>query len=480
MRVVVVGGGPGGLMTARLIEQKTSGETEVVLLEASGRIGGKLHTQPFSRRPVRYESGIAECYDYEAFGPDPLKQLVRTLGLTPVPTHGHTVVVDGVAVRHAADLGRAFGAAAQADVDAFHQRATATWMPRHWAQPAATRPSHPWAQQSWAASIDRVRDPAAHRYLRTLMHSDLASEPHLVDGETGLRNYLKSVDGYGAQYTIAGGMGRLAQRLAASLTRTTIHLHAPVERISGCDADGYHVAGPQHDFSCDAVVVALPYPCLRTIRWGSPRLQRAIDIHWSAFDHPAHYVRVALLFERPFWRPAWPATDSWMMLDAFGGCCLYDETPADQGESAPGVLNCLLAGADALALSNLADDELVARVLAALPRAWTADGMIESRVHRWVGSLSARPGGVPRRDVTLRHCPEPVAHSQLVMVGDHLLDATLNGVLQSAEMASDRIQSACGQSAGRTWQAGDPARAAAPLSRSQSARLPRSLQGAQP
>ena len=47
-------------------------------------------------------------------------------------------------------------------------------------------------------------------------------------------------------------------------------------------------------------------------------------------------------------------TGSWVMLDAFGGCCVYDES-LSHGADRYGVLGWLLAGADALSLCN-ADD----------------------------------------------------------------------------------------------------------------------------
>ena len=49
----------------------------ITLLEASGRLGGKLQTRRFDSAPVMYEAGVAECYDYETLGHDPLRQLVE-------------------------------------------------------------------------------------------------------------------------------------------------------------------------------------------------------------------------------------------------------------------------------------------------------------------------------------------------------------------------------------------------------------------
>ena len=43
------------------------------------------------------------------------------------------------------------------------------------------------------------------------------------------------------------------------------------------------------------------------------------------------------------------------------------------------------------------------------------------------------------RDPFSAHQPEPAEHPGLVVVGDYLFDSTLNGVLRSAQIASELI-----------------------------------------
>ncbi len=278
------------------------------------------------------------------------------------------------------------------------------------------------------------------RYLKISAHSDLATEPHLTNGLVGLRNFLKQVPGYGAQYTIEGGMEMLPRRLAARMTATDVRLNAPVVGVWRQDEGAYAVdvrrGGRVLTEEFDAVVVALPYHLLRTIEWRGDRLRRAITRHVAHYDRPGHYLRISILFDEPFWRPT--ITGSWLMLDAFGGCCVYDERSG--GDTAHGVLGWLIAGADALALCNADDETLVARAIESLPDALRAQArprVIEGKVHRWAGALSGTPGGFPLRDARAAHQPEPVDHDRLVMVGDYLFDSTLNGVLRSAEIATD-------------------------------------------
>ena len=193
---------------------------------------------------------------------------------------------------------------------------------------------HPWASRTCADILEEVPDPIARRYLKITAHSDMATEPHLTSGLIGLRNFLKSEPVYGAQYSIDGGMEMLPRRLAASLMRTAVELDAPVVRVSS-SRDGRYIVTTsrarrlvQREF--DAVVLALPYNRLQEIEWVGERLRRAMARHVAYYDHPGHYLRISILFDRRFWRHL--RAGSWVMLDAFGGCCVYDESPSqDRG-----------------------------------------------------------------------------------------------------------------------------------------------------
>jgi SAM-dependent methyltransferase len=128
------------------------------------------------------------------------------------------------------------------------------------------------------------------------------------------------------------------------------------------------------------------------------------------------------------------------MSEAFGGCCVYNEgSRHDVGKH--GVLNWLIAGSDALAFANLGEQELIDAALKSLPpslgdaRAY----FMEGKVHRWLSSVNALPGGLPARDVMTNHRPEPKQHPGLVVVGDYLFDSTLNGLLDSSDAATDII-----------------------------------------
>jgi hypothetical protein len=162
--------------------------------------------------------------------------------------------------------------------------------------------------------------------------------------------------------------------------------------------------------------------------------------HVAHYDRPGHYLRISILFDQPFWRRR--IAGSWLTLEAFGGCCVYDEQGG--GARGPGVLGWLIAGRDALALCNDSDESIVARAIESLPDSLRCEAhrlALESRVHRWAGSVSAVPGGVPSRSIRAAHQPEPIEHGRLAVVGDYLFDSTLNGVLRSADIATGLVLS---------------------------------------
>jgi hypothetical protein len=75
------------------------------------------------------------------------------------------------------------------------------------------------------------------------------------------------------------------------------------------------------------------------------------------------------------------------MIDAFGGCCIYDESSRET-EGDYGSLGWLLAGEEALTLSNLNDSQLTELVLENLP-ACLQHGrslVLESQVHSYAGA----------------------------------------------------------------------------------------------
>lgn len=440
--VAIIGGGPGGLLAAYFLTQKCPKDCDITVFEASGRLGGKVLSQHFTEVPVPYEAGVAELYDYSALGPDPLRQLLKTLGLKTRPMRGQTVILGQHILRHRTDIKKYYGEETLKAIEAFRCQA-ANWLsPTDYYEASwLDDNAHPLAQRSCQALLEEVKDEAARRYLQIAVHSDLATEPHLTNGLNGLKNFLMDVPGYIRLYTIEGGLERFIPALRERI-QARIELNSPVRRIEKSVDNRYRVWTRQHGNTTahefDFVIVALPHNWLSFIEWSSEPLAQAMRDHYVFYDHPAHYLRVSLLFQKPFWRGC--ITGDYFMLDAFGGCCVYDES-ARQESGDYGVLGWLLAGNDVVTLSNLCEEELIATMLDTLPPqlAYGRELFIEGHVHRWLNSVNGLPGGWPVKDPQVCHRPDPQGHCGLFVAGDYLFDSTINGVMNSVDIVTDLL-----------------------------------------
>jgi monoamine oxidase len=428
----VVGGGPGGLLTAYFLGQFAAATIRTTIFEASRRLGGKVLTPSFAAAPVHYEAGAAELYDYTPVGEDPLRNLVAQLGLATAPLGGASVIVDGASISNVDDVAHHLGSRARRELERFDARAQGWMTPREFyaSDDTPAGPSRP-----FDTMLDGIHDAAARRYLETMIRSDLATEPDRTSTSYGLQNYLMNDPAYMRLYCIAGGNEQLIDALACRID-AEIRLQLPVTEVRLVE-QGYMLTtgGAQRGATAgpfDAVVLALPLQHLTAVRFTGDELAAALRRHCLRFDHPAHYLRVTALFDEPFWRRRMDG--GYLMLDAFGGCCLYDES-AREPEPRHGVLGWLVGGAAAEDWAARDDDALIAATLDSLP-AWFGDPrghLLEARVHRWTGAVSGLPGGWKPPPIDRRHQPDPVGHPHLFVVGDYLYDSTLNGVLDSAD-----------------------------------------------
>jgi monoamine oxidase/SAM-dependent methyltransferase len=445
--VALVGGGPGGLMTARFIGEKMPGMCRTTLFEASERLGGKVRTGTFGAAPARYEAGVAEIYDYSMLGHDPLKELITSVcGLETVPMDGGAVVLDGEFHNDLQAIRARYGPKTVKAIETFRTRcARMLTREQYYEGTSKVDNDHPWARISQRTLLEQeVADPVARRFFRVLARSDIASEPHVTNGLNALKNMLMDVPGYIGVYAIAGGNERLIDALAARVD-ADIRLGHRITRI-GRTEDGryrltFSVGGRTETRVFDMVVVSLPHNWLSTVVFEGEALDAALQDHIAHFDRPAHYLRLSVLFRSPFWRRH--VTGSWFMTESFGGCCVYDEgSRLDVGGN--GVLNWLIAGSDCLAWANTDPAQILAAALDGLPavvRAEAREQVLEVKVHPFLASVNAIPGGLPVRSARRNHVPEPDQHPGLLLTGDYLFDSTLNGVLDSADFATDQLLS---------------------------------------
>lgn len=438
----IVGGGPGGLMTAYHIQKYTNRPVHLTILESSDRLGGKVHTRQFDNRIASYEAGAAELYDYSHIDDDPLKLLVAELGLSITRMEGGAVVLDGHVLSNLDDVRQRLGPLAEHALQKFDRESSARISPREFYIADHTlvhhhdlvgRPFKPWLEQ--------LPDGGARRLIEVLIHSDLATEPENTNLEYGLHNYLMNNPRYLRLYSIVGGNELLPRELANRI-RGEFRLRSRATQVERTDDGRIGVqiehAGTSRQETFDALVLALPYSALCGLDLRGDLLRNAMRRHLDHFNHPAHYLRITLQFDRPFWRDRFP--DSFCMLDQFGGCCLYDESARHPGMVA-GVLGWLIAGDAAVKMADWDDDALVDAALESAPL-WLSGGrdrLVEAKVHRWIGAVSALPGGRFTIPIDRRHRPEPTLHPNLFVVGDYLFDSTLNGLLDSADFVAQWI-----------------------------------------
>ena len=441
--LAIVGGGPGGLMSAWYLKRKLGELCRITIFEATDRLGGKILTRKFDSAPAMYEAGVAEIYDYSMTGPDPLRELIQHFGLQTIPMDAEQVQLDGELLHDVRGMRRKYGAGTAETIEAFRKKCSEMVSPVEYYEGMGSHDNeHPWACLTAEEVLDKeIADPVARRFFQVMARSDIATESHNTSGLNALKNYVMDIDGYIGLYSIQNGNEQLVECLQSEVD-ASIQLNHRVLKV-GKGADGRYRLnmmngkGPEtRDF--DLVLMCLPHSWLATVGWEGEELRKSMVKHVAYFDRPAHYLRVSLLFDEPFW--GGKISGAWFMSEAFGGCCVYNEGARhDVGKH--GVLNFLIAGSDALAFANLSDQELVTAALKSLPASLgDARGhFMEGKIHRWLSSVNALPGGLPARDVMTNHRPEPKQHPGLVVVGDYLFDSTLNGLLDSSDAATDII-----------------------------------------
>jgi monoamine oxidase/SAM-dependent methyltransferase len=441
--LAIVGGGPGGLMSAWYLKKKLGDQCHVTIFEASDRLGGKVLTGRFDSVPAIYEAGVAEIYDYSMTGPDPLREMIQHFGLQTIPMDAEQVLLDGELLNDVTGMRRKYGAKTAEAIETFRKRCAGMVSPIEYYEGIGAHDNeHPWAYMTAEELLDReVDDATAKRFFKVMARSDIATECHNTNGLNALKNFVMDVDGYIGLYSIQNGNEQLIECLKEDVS-ADIQLNHRVLKVGKTGSGRYQLnmmngKGPEtRDF--DLVLMCLPHSWLATMGWDGEALRKSMVKHVAYFDRPAHYLRISLLFDSPFWGDK--IQGAWFMSEAFGGCCVYNEG-ARHNVGRHGVLNFLIAGSDALAFANLDDKALIDAALKSLPpslgdaRAY----FIEGKIHRWLSSVNALPGSMPARDVMTNHRPDPKQHPGLVVVGDYLFDSTLNGLLDSSDAATDII-----------------------------------------
>lgn len=436
-------------MTAYCLQNAAAAPYQLTIFEASDRLGGKVLTPLFANHPVSYEAGAAEFYDYTPVGEDPLKELILDLGLSIRSMEGGGLLRQGKLLERLEEISETLGDDCASDLRDFDRIAKDLMTPREFYEddPSWTHDKGG-PQERFGAWLAKNTRPEVRRMIENLIHSDLATEPQETGLGYGLQNYLMNDPAYMRLYSIEGGNEQLVQQLAQRI-EARIFLNQAIGGIDvnqngkfivSTQAADSNSATTKSEDEFDFLILALPSRLLGKLTFRPPLMAEAMARHLQRFCHPAHYLRITLLFSRPFWREV--LRDSFCMLEALGGCCLYDESTRSPGFE-HGTLGWLLGGEAAVQYSQLSDQALIELALASLPESLSAgkELLLDGRVHRWIGEVSAWPGGVPSLPLDARHQPCEARFPGLFVVGDYLFDSTINGVLDSASYVAQWLAS---------------------------------------
>ena len=182
--LAIVGGGPGGLMSAWHLKKKLGELCRITIFEATDRIGGKIVSRRFDASPAMYEAGVAEIYDYSMTGPDPLRDLIQHFGLQTIPMDAEQVLLDGELLNDVPGMRRRYGAGTADAILEFRKRCSEMISPAEYYEGIGAQDNeHPWADMTAEELLDReVDDPVARRFFKVMARSDIATETHNTSG----------------------------------------------------------------------------------------------------------------------------------------------------------------------------------------------------------------------------------------------------------------------------------------------------------
>ena len=438
-RVVVIGAGLAGLTAADLL---TAAGRDVVVLEASDRVGGRA----FTRADGFVEGQLAEA---GAEWIDTVHRrahaLIDRLGLRVDPNATTWTAVRRWLYRSgrllgpdqlgeieptlADDLGRF--ESALADVAAGI------------VDPARPQ-DHPQAAEYDAMPIAALVDRLELRHLARFfvarnMQGEFAAEPHEVSVLFVAQQRAVYIEAGAEHGTIEaqrllGGMSGLTDGLAAALPQGTIHTGQRVVAIDGWHGDGEIVVRTSADtFVADDVVIACTLIALRDVAV-SPALPDQLRSAIGSLGYGT-VTKTALQYESRAWPAGYATTEG----DAQR---VYEPTAATPGTA--GILMAYTGGDGGRRLGGMTEAARIAEIersqremypnlpalVAGFSRAWSAEPLFG-------GSYAVyRPGEITRFWEVLRQ-----PYGRLHLAGEHTATWTgyLEGALESGETVAARV-----------------------------------------
>src|SRR5260370_28232878 len=257
-------------------------------------------------------------------GADPLRELIQHFGLQTIPMDAEQVQLDGELLNDVPGMRRKYGVKTAAAIEACRKKCSEMVSQIEYYEGIGAHDNeHPWAYKTCEQVLDEeVEDATAKRFFKVMARSDIATEAHNTNGLNALKNFVMDIDGYIGLYSIQNGNEQLIDCLRSEVD-ADIQLNHRVLKVGKTEAGRYQLnmmngKGPEtRDF--DLVLMCLPHSWLTTMGWDGEALRKSMVKHVAYFDRPAHYLRVSILFDEPFWGASIKC--SCFMSEPFAGGC---------------------------------------------------------------------------------------------------------------------------------------------------------------
>lgn len=301
--VIVIGAGFSGLSAARILHEKN---ITFKLLEARERIGGRVYTK-------KYENGKYLDFGGQWIGPgqDRMYELCEIYGIRYFETYNsgkHVLDLNGKVKKYK-------GLIPKLDILSL---INLDWVMRKIERLAKNIPlESPWTHKN-ATEWDNIsladfvgrncKTKACHQVIRLALQTVFACELNEISllhalfyirSGNDLNTLINIKDG-AQQHRIDGGMQLLADKIAERFKSEILFNHA-VQSISS-DIDGVLISGDGFELRCKKVIVAIPPPLIRDIRF-TPSLAIPFT-HFLKKSEMGKVAKCFMVYSSPFWRKA--------------------------------------------------------------------------------------------------------------------------------------------------------------------------------